>query len=224
MSLHDPKATSTSPSSASATAPARSSRASPIIRMAAPTSRSGCMHWDLGGYRPTRHPGRRGVGRRPAQGRHATSPRRSSPSRIAPRSSATTSSRPARRSRWAACSTAVAEHMAEWPDDRTFLLADAPRADRRTTSSAGCSETRDRRADELSAGRQPGGDRILRRMRARGGRRLRQQHPGVHRQRRRNGRSASSDAGVPIIGDDIKAQLGATIVHRVLTDLFPSAA
>jgi myo-inositol-1-phosphate synthase len=28
------------------------------------------------------------------------------------------------------------------------------------------------------------------------------------------------DRGVPIIGDDIKAQLGATIVHRVLTDLF----
>lgn len=27
-------------------------------------------------------------------------------------------------------------------------------------------------------------------------------------------------AGVPIIGDDIKAQLGATIVHRILTDLF----
>ncbi len=29
-----------------------------------------------------------------------------------------------------------------------------------------------------------------------------------------------TDAGVPIIGDDIKSQLGATIVHRVLTDLF----
>jgi myo-inositol-1-phosphate synthase len=28
------------------------------------------------------------------------------------------------------------------------------------------------------------------------------------------------EAGVPVIGDDIKAQLGATIVHRVLTDLF----
>ena len=28
------------------------------------------------------------------------------------------------------------------------------------------------------------------------------------------------EAGLPIIGDDIKAQLGATIVHRVLTDLF----
>lgn len=29
-----------------------------------------------------------------------------------------------------------------------------------------------------------------------------------------------NDAGVPIIGDDIKSQLGATIVHRVLTKLF----
>lgn len=28
------------------------------------------------------------------------------------------------------------------------------------------------------------------------------------------------EAGLPIIGDDIKAQVGATIVHRVLTDLF----
>ncbi len=29
-----------------------------------------------------------------------------------------------------------------------------------------------------------------------------------------------NDAGIPLIGDDIKAQLGATITHRVLTDLF----
>ena len=29
-----------------------------------------------------------------------------------------------------------------------------------------------------------------------------------------------ADANVPLLGDDIKAQLGATIVHRVLTDLF----
>ncbi|MFA7440722.1 MAG: inositol-3-phosphate synthase [Sphingomonadaceae bacterium] len=29
-----------------------------------------------------------------------------------------------------------------------------------------------------------------------------------------------ADANVPLIGDDIKAQLGATIVHRTLTDLF----
>lgn len=31
-----------------------------------------------------------------------------------------------------------------------------------------------------------------------------------------------ADAGLPIIGDDIKSQLGATIVHRVLTNLFAS--
>jgi myo-inositol-1-phosphate synthase len=29
-----------------------------------------------------------------------------------------------------------------------------------------------------------------------------------------------ADKGIPIVGDDIKAQLGATITHRVLTDLF----
>ncbi|MCQ9617290.1 hypothetical protein L1889_11800 [Paenalcaligenes niemegkensis] len=29
-----------------------------------------------------------------------------------------------------------------------------------------------------------------------------------------------ADRGIPLIGDDIKAQLGATITHRVLTDLF----
>jgi myo-inositol-1-phosphate synthase len=29
-----------------------------------------------------------------------------------------------------------------------------------------------------------------------------------------------ADKGLPIVGDDIKAQLGATITHRVLTDLF----
>ena len=35
-----------------------------------------------------------------------------------------------------------------------------------------------------------------------------------------NGRRSSRDAGVPIIGDDIKSQVGATITHRVLTKLF----
>ena len=29
-----------------------------------------------------------------------------------------------------------------------------------------------------------------------------------------------AEAGLPIIGDDVKSQVGATIVHRVLTDLF----
>ena len=54
-----------------------------------------------------------------------------------------------------------------------------------------------------------------------GGRlRLRQLHPGVHRLRPATGASASSERGLPLIGDDIKSQVGATIVHRVLTNLF----
>ena len=32
------------------------------------------------------------------------------------------------------------------------------------------------------------------------------------------------EAGLPLIGDDIKAQLGATITHRMLTDLFQQSA
>jgi len=32
------------------------------------------------------------------------------------------------------------------------------------------------------------------------------------------------ERGLPIIGDDIKSQVGATILHRVLTTLFASAA
>ena len=36
----------------------------------------------------------------------------------------------------------------------------------------------------------------------------------------RSGRQKFTDAGVPIIGDDIKSQVGATIVHRILARLF----
>lgn len=35
---------------------------------------------------------------------------------------------------------------------------------------------------------------------------------------------AAHQAGVPLIGDDIKSQVGATIVHRALADLFPLRA
>ena len=38
--------------------------------------------------------------------------------------------------------------------------------------------------------------------------------------RTRNGAAVSRRAGLPIVGDDIKSQVGATIVHRVLTNLF----
>ena len=64
------------------------------------------------------------------------------------------------------------------------------------------------------------GDQVVRRADPR--RRLRdgELHAGLHRARARTGSSASSRPGVPIIGDDIKSQVGATITHRVLTSLF----
>ena len=49
--------------------------------------------------------------------------------------------------------------------------------------------------------------------------RLRQLHPGVHRIRA-DWRRRFEERGLPIVGDDIKSQVGATIVHRVLANLF----
>ena len=168
---------------------------------------------------PKRHPGRRRLGHRPAQGRQGRGRGDLRQAQLHRRSSATRSPPSGATCDMGRMLDGVAEHMADYPDDRTFLLADAPQPDQDDVVRR-LQGDRDRRADELSARRQPGGDRILRRMRARGRRRLRQLHPGVHRQRPGMGASASARRGVPIIGDDIKAQLGATIVHRVLTDLF----
>ncbi len=49
---------------------------------------------------------------------------------------------------------------------------------------------------------------------------LRQLHPGLHRLLATTGRQRFAERGLPIIGDDIKSQVGATITHRVLTALF----
>ena len=54
---------------------------------------------------------------------------------------------------------------------------------------------------------------------ARGRLRLRELHPGVHRLER--GLGARFEAKrLPMLGDDIKSQVGATIVHRMLANLF----
>ena len=52
------------------------------------------------------------------------------------------------------------------------------------------------------------------------GRRVRELHAGVHRLRPARGRGGSPTPALPIVGDDIKSQVGATIVHRVLAKLF----
>ena len=45
-------------------------------------------------------------------------------------------------------------------------------------------------------------------------------HAGLHRRARTTGSKRFEQAGVPIIGDDIKSQVGATITHRVLMSIF----
>ena len=78
---------------------------------------------------------------------------------------------------------------------------------------------RHRRAGVLSAGRLAGGDALVRRAGAGGRLRLRQLHPGLHRLARA-WRRRFEERRLPIIGDDIKSQVGATIVHRMLANLF----
>ena len=50
--------------------------------------------------------------------------------------------------------------------------------------------------------------------------RLRQLHSGIHRLQHESWQKRFEEKRLPLIGDDIKSQVGATIVHRVLTNLF----
>jgi len=112
----------------------------------------------------------------------------------------------------------VAEHMGEAPDDRTFLLADATEP----TKEDVVRTLRETKADVL-LNYLPVGSQQATEFYAECALEARvafvnnipvfiASEPGWARR--------FEEARVPIIGDDIKAQLGATIVHRVLTDLF----
>ena len=61
---------------------------------------------------------------------------------------------------------------------------------------------------------------MVRRADPRGRLRDGQLHAGLHRTRGLLEQALRGEAGLPIIGDDIKSQVGATITHRVLTSLF----
>jgi myo-inositol-1-phosphate synthase len=112
----------------------------------------------------------------------------------------------------------VAEHMREWPEQRTFLLSDEAEPDR---------------------------DEVVEALRHAGAEVLVNYLPVGSEQATRFYAECALEAGVafvncmpvfiasdpvfarrfaergiPIVGDDIKAQLGATITHRTLTDLF----
>ena len=112
----------------------------------------------------------------------------------------------------------VSPHMAEHPDERTFVLADA----RQPTKEEVVKALRDSGADVLM-NYLPVGSQAATEFYAECA-----LEAGVAFVNNIPVFIASDEAwarrfeqaGVPIIGDDIKAQLGATIVHRTLTDLF----
>ena len=112
----------------------------------------------------------------------------------------------------------VAEHMAEMQDDRTFLIADAPEPTREEVVEV----LRETRADVLlnylPVGSQQASE-FYAECALEAGVALVNNIP-VFIASEPSWAARFEAAGVPVIGDDIKAQLGATIVHRVLTDLF----
>lgn len=110
------------------------------------------------------------------------------------------------------------EHLEDYPDHQTFVRSNAPEADRADVVAA----LRASRAEVMLNYLPVGSEEAVRfyaECALEAGLALVNCMPvfiasdPVWAQRYR-------DAGLPIIGDDIKAQLGATITHRTLTDLF----
>ena len=102
------------------------------------------------------------------------------------------SKKPVRKCAWAASST-TSRPAVTTPRPRTFVVAEAPEPDA---------------ADVIDVLRRSGADVMVNYL------------PVGSQKATEFYAECALEAGVPIIGDDIKAQLGATIVHRVLTDLF----
>jgi myo-inositol-1-phosphate synthase len=112
----------------------------------------------------------------------------------------------------------VADHMADYPDDRTFMLADGAEPSKEEVVAV----LRDTQADVLMnylpVGSQAASE-FYAECALEAGVAFVNNIP-VFIASNPEWADRFAKAGVPIIGDDIKAQLGATIVHRVLTDLF----
>jgi myo-inositol-1-phosphate synthase len=112
----------------------------------------------------------------------------------------------------------VAEHMSGHHEDRTFVLADEPEPTQKDVVEA----LRDSRADVL-INYLPVGSQKATEFYAECALEARVAFVNcipVFIGSDEAWAERFTDANVPVIGDDIKSQLGATIVHRVLTDLF----
>jgi len=110
------------------------------------------------------------------------------------------------------------DHMTDFPDDRTFLVADAPEATRADVVTMLREAEVDVLANYLPVGSQEATEFYAECALEAGVAFVNNIPVFIASDARWAERF--SKAGVPVIGDDIKAQLGATIVHRVLTDLF----
>src|SRR5437868_9688000 len=178
----------------------------------------GLSHWDLGGYRPKDLKivaawdiDARKVGRDVAEAIFAP-----------PNCTATFCDHvPAThtRMRMGKLLDGIADHMRDWPEERTFMLADGE-----------CEPTRDQVVEVLRDTRTD----VMVNYLPVGSNRATEFYAECALAARvafvncipvfigsdETWAKRFEQAGVPVIGDDIKAQLGATIVHRVLTDLF----
>lgn len=112
----------------------------------------------------------------------------------------------------------VAEHMADYKDDRTFIVADAAQPSKAEVVAALRKSGAHVLMNYLPVGSQKATE-FYAECAIEAGVAFVNNIP-VFIASDEVWAKKFTDAGVPIVGDDIKAQLGATIVHRVLTDLF----
>ena len=178
---------------------------------------AGLMHWDMGGYRPSDIKvvaawdiDRRKVGLDVADAIFA---KPNCTAVFAPKVEPTGTV-----VRMGRVLDGVAEHMSEYPEERTFILAN----DREPSKDEVVAELRRTEADVLMnylpVGSQEATE-FYAECALEAGVAFVNNIP-VFIASNPEWAARFEAAGVPIIGDDIKAQLGATIVHRVLTDLF----
>ena len=112
----------------------------------------------------------------------------------------------------------VAEHMKSYPDSRTFLRSDDPEASREEIVLALRQSGAEVLVNYLPVGSEEA-TRFYAECALEAGIALVNCIPVFIASDSAFSRRFR-EKGIPILGDDIKAQLGATIVHRVLTDLF----
>jgi myo-inositol-1-phosphate synthase len=176
----------------------------------------GLMHWDLGGYRPgdlhvvaAWDVDQRKVGRDLAEAILAKPNCTARFAKVRPTDTIV-------RMGWVG--DGVADHMADHPADRAFRTAPLPQPDKGDVIAALRDSATDVLVNYLPVGSQAATE-FYAECAIEAGVAFVNNIPVF----------IASDpiwadrfraAGVPVIGDDIKSQLGATIVHRVLTDLF----